>query len=302
MTDYIDPEELGLQVFGYSGDEALVKCPYHDDHHPSARFNVKTGLFHCFVCGTGKRAKDIEREFGGSILRGGLEMDALRYATMRAFDEPTIDWRSRFLNLKLAEGSVYLAGRGVSSTAIEKLQIRECDNGDIVFPLFSDKSGTIGGVQIRQLHNEPKYVFYGEKPGIYPLTGMPPRGNAYLVEGIFSVIRGRDAGFEVFATMGSASLAPALKYFYDRTKIFGIFDPDEAGYIACAKLTSIGIACLETKFEADEQSIEDWRKVIHHKNNFTMKTRYFLDKILATPGIKVSSIADQILKFEKENL
>jgi len=293
--DIISPEDLGFQVFGYSGDEALVLCPYHDDHSPSARFNVKTGLFHCFVCGTGKRAKDIAKEFGGHVseFAGAIKHKA-------DYVEPEIDWRTRFLGCPLALDNEYLESRQVSERAVTRLGIRVCEDG-IVFPLFGDKTGTICGVQVRQFKKEPKYVFYGDKPGIYPLTLMPPHGNAYLVEGVFSVIRGREAGFEVYATMGAASLKPALKYFYDRAKVFGLFDPDVAGYIASAKLASIGIACLQDDFEPDEMSIPDWMNVVTSREHFTMDTLYFVDKAIAA-GEKSKTLMNQILKFERENI
>jgi DNA primase len=294
MVDIIDPTELGFEVFGYSGDEALVLCPYHDDHSPSARFNVKTGLFHCFVCGTGKRAKDIAREFGGHV-------SEITSAARRKVDyiEPDVDWRTRFLSCPLALDNDYLASRFVGNDVIKKLSIRECEDG-IIFPLFSDKEGTVCGVQVRQYKKEPKYVFYGEKPGVYPLTLMPPHNKAYLVEGIFSVIRGRQAGFAAFATMGAASLKPALRYFYDRTKVFGMFDPDAAGYIASAKLASIGIACLQDDFSPDDMSVPDWMNVVGDPRYFTMDTFYFINKAIAA-GQKPKTVMNQILKFEKEN-
>ena len=33
------------------GDEAVAKCPAHDDRHPSWSLNLKTGVHHCFSCG-----------------------------------------------------------------------------------------------------------------------------------------------------------------------------------------------------------------------------------------------------------
>lgn len=287
----ISPEELGFVVHGYSGDEALVLCPYHDDHNPSARLNVKTGLFHCFVCGTGKRAKDIAREFGGHV-------SEITEMARRKFEEPEIDWRSRFLACPLALDNEYLKKRKVPEIAVRKLLIREYEDG-IIFPLFGSTSGDVIGVQVRQYTKEPKYVFYGERPAIYPLTGYPPRGDAILVEGIFSVIRGRSAGFEVFAVMGAASVAPAMKYFFDRTKVRGVFDPDEAGYIASAKLASVGIACISTPFIADEQSTADWKMIMSDRTHFTMNAGSFVEHIAS--GDKRKSIAKQILKFEKEN-
>jgi len=288
----INPEELGFEVSGYSGDEAVVKCPYHSDHRPSGRFNVQTGLFYCFVCGVGKRAEEIARDLGGMISDTPI-------ATPRIEPEP-IDWRGRFLPYPLAMGNKYLRTRQVPEIAIRKLQIRHYDDG-IIFPLFSSKDGDISGVQVRQYVKEPKYLFYGKRPAVYPMIGLPISGDlAILVEGVFSVIRGRSAGFETFAVMGASALSGALKFFFDRTRVCGIFDPDEAGYIASAKLAAVGIACLKVDFEADEMSIDDWQTIIPNRANFTMDVGTFVTKAVKKGG-KHKTIVKQILKFEKEN-
>jgi hypothetical protein len=45
VASLYDPVALGLQVAKVSGDEALCFCPYHNDAHRSAAFNMKSGLF-----------------------------------------------------------------------------------------------------------------------------------------------------------------------------------------------------------------------------------------------------------------
>lgn len=288
----INPDELGLETFGGTGDEVLVRCPYHDDSHPSARFNVQTGLFYCFSCGVGKSAKQVADDLGGVVSDAPMKVK-------RHFEEPDIDWRTRFLRLRLATDNLYLKSRQVPNVAVEKLQIRAFEDG-IVFPLFCTTQGEICGVQIRQYTKTPKYLFYGDIPAIYPMTGLPATEYAILVEGVFSVIRGRSAGFETFAVMGATKLGGGLKYFFDRTKVRGVFDPDGAGYTASAKLSAIGIPCLRYEFEADERSIDDWRTVIGTKSNFSMDTTYFMRKAIAA-GVRPSTLASQVLKFEKEN-
>lgn len=34
-----------------TGEEVALRCPFHDDHQPSASFNRRTGLWQCFGCG-----------------------------------------------------------------------------------------------------------------------------------------------------------------------------------------------------------------------------------------------------------
>lgn len=289
----IDPEELGLEVFSYSGDEALVLCPFHDDSTPSARFNVETGLFHCFACGVGKSVYDVAEELGGRVVRTTLAPPV----TVKSV-EPD-EWRSRFLNQPLALENVYLQSRKVPDVAVRKLGIREFDDG-VIFPMPGTKDGDIIGVQVRYYSRHPKYVFYGKRPPVYPMTGLPATSDlSILTEGVFSVIRGRQAGFDVFAVLGASALAQAIPFFYDRTKVRGVFDPDEAGYVASAKLASIGIPCLVVPFEADEESISKWKKIIPDKRNYSMAPAVFIGYAVKAGGT-VRTVTKQILKFEKE--
>ena len=43
-------DELNIEYY-ISGDEAVAKCPSHDDKHPSWSVNIKTGVHNCFACG-----------------------------------------------------------------------------------------------------------------------------------------------------------------------------------------------------------------------------------------------------------
>jgi DNA primase len=42
-------QHYGLTLVG-AGDQAKVRCPFHDDERPSCSVNLAKGLFHCFSC------------------------------------------------------------------------------------------------------------------------------------------------------------------------------------------------------------------------------------------------------------
>ncbi len=42
-------QHYGLTLLG-SGDQAKVRCPFHDDERPSCSVNLAKSLFHCFAC------------------------------------------------------------------------------------------------------------------------------------------------------------------------------------------------------------------------------------------------------------
>jgi DNA primase len=45
-------DRLGIS-YKVSGNEAVARCPSHNDRHPSWSINLVTGLHHCFSCGFG---------------------------------------------------------------------------------------------------------------------------------------------------------------------------------------------------------------------------------------------------------
>lgn len=45
-------ERLGLELHR-RGRQLLVRCPFHEDRHPSLRLDLRKGLWHCFPCGAG---------------------------------------------------------------------------------------------------------------------------------------------------------------------------------------------------------------------------------------------------------
>ena len=51
ITDVAEWLDFTLHNDGKANKRCL--CPYHEDHHPSLRLNVKHNTFHCFVCGAG---------------------------------------------------------------------------------------------------------------------------------------------------------------------------------------------------------------------------------------------------------
>ena len=46
-------ERLGLGVPTRRGKSVMVRCPLHDDHHPSMSIDTGKGLWFCFPCGEG---------------------------------------------------------------------------------------------------------------------------------------------------------------------------------------------------------------------------------------------------------
>lgn len=214
-----DPNALGLTIVKVTGVEAKLRCPFHLDKTPSARFNLTNGLFHCFGCGYSTNAYHLAKEFGGEISKVDI-------ATIPHSDEEDREWR-QLLYCKLATKNKYLASRGVTVDQIKKFQIMSHKDG-VLFPIF-DKNGLAVGVQERRYHDEPKYMLHGQRTPVWPMSNLKYE-YLLLVEGVFGVLRCDLYGFKAVCVMGASAIPPAAKVLEGR-KVRIIFDDDLAGYL-----------------------------------------------------------------------
>lgn len=240
---FIDPISLGLTVTSISGDEARCLCPFHDDAHPSASFNMEKGLFHCLACGTSANVKQLLKVLGGELISKST-------IAAPSKDEEEILY-SHYLLSPQALGNEYLKRRHVSDDLVKKYAVLQHDDG-IVFPLWS-LSG-ITGVIIRRYEGKPKYVIYGSPPPLWNMDALRKRQRIYVTEGIFAALRLISAGHQAVATLGSQKIREAAKVLSGRDVII-VFDPDFSGYLGAAKFASLGFDVALPTIEADETPI-----------------------------------------------
>lgn len=264
-----DPHSLGLEVISISGDEAIVRCPFHDDTNPSSTFNIVKGLFHCFACGQSANANQIMMALGGSILRTERER-------IPRIEKEEKDW-SYLLSAKIAYKNSYLRERKVTDAQVERYDIRQFEDG-ILFPL-RDVRGNVVGMQARHYVRRPKYRFYGKRPALWPFENIPHDTTpVFVVEGVFGVLCADRAGVKAVATMSASSIHDALLYLQGR-KVVAIFDDDYAGYLGMAKFILAGFYGASPTFVADEADTATWRRYVKRPT----VTRRVLDYAEALP-------------------
>lgn len=300
MDGLIDPLAIGLNVIRFmgSGKEVLVSCPYHSDSHPSSTFNVELGLFHCFSCGTSKNAFQLAADLDGEI----VQFENVRtFSAMNKipYKEAKDDSWEMWLNYPFAIKNRYLDGRQVTPTQVFDFQIKAFNDG-IIFPM-RNASRQIIGVQTRWLSGDRKYIFFGSRPPVWPMerlgnylnyshkTGRP----LYIVEGIFGVLRLNYYSTQAVASMSASAIKEAVQVMGFHKAIRGIFDADEAGYLAAAKLTMCGIPCFYGGIEADEVDLDGVMK-IRDPNNFSTNPQDFAD-LSVSPG----KVMKQAILFRK---
>lgn len=276
----VDPFVLGLEIVRKTGNpkEFQVSCPFHDDSHPSATLNVTNGLFYCFGCHTNSDAGKIAKTLGGYVSFVPItELKGMESSEIGEID----DWRSALSLAKLAFGNEYLAERNVHDALVKRYGIVALDNG-IGFPIKNMNLYTIG-MQVRQYHSTTsKYLFYGEQSLLWPIqdfNNLVMNDKIFITEGVFGALRAIKSGLFGFALMGAGRVGPTMSGFTSMFRTFGVMDEDDAGFLAAAKLTILGIPCLKViGFEADSEDTKRWREVTADVYNFTISTQYFVDR------------------------
>ena len=200
-------------------------CPFHNDKHPSASYNIKTGLFYCFACGEAANKEKLENEFG--------EIDfELQFG--EAFENNYVpdkfDWWSYYQSASESVNE-YAYKRLVTQSTANLFQMRFTDDA-VLFPI-TNNLGDIVGIQVRQIYEAPKYMIYLDierKPILTPSHLFDDRKFFWLTEGFFGMLRMRQAGFNTYTTLGSRISKRhinMLKYYAGFYA--AIFDDDVAG-------------------------------------------------------------------------
>jgi hypothetical protein len=255
----IDPTALGLDVSGIHGDEAIVLCPFHNDHRPTnASFNVKKGLFHCFACGKNANSKQLALYLGGQIV-GLPDTSFLR----RAKDEN--EWR-HLLSAPLAIDHPYMKTRGITNDEIERFSILEINEDFVGIPAYDTRGrnvaiilrripdirkqnghprlgkGAAGGDLSWLSHSKSRYILLGQRPSLACLAPdckddkLLHDKRLILVEGIFGAIRARRFDLQAYPALGATPSRRTMVAISGRA-VTAIYDDDFAGYVGAARIT-----------------------------------------------------------------
>jgi DNA primase len=230
--------------FNISGPDFLVKClnPEHEDSNPSMRIDKTTGIYNCFACGF---KGNIFKYFGiltnNTSLRVAKLKEKLR---MLAIDTDGIP---------MPDGAVPFSTefRGISKKTLKQFGAFYTDSvtelqDRIVFPITDISGKTVVYVARHSLSSgNPRYINYprGVKIPVFPSILESATKSIVLVEGIFDFLNVYDKGLHnAVCTFGTNTLMSDTKAKLQPfkaqgvTKVFIMFDGDEAGREAAYKL------------------------------------------------------------------
>lgn len=227
-----------------SGRDYLIKClnPDHEDSNPSFRVDKTTGAAHCFACGF---KTNIFKHFGIFSNPVGVKVAKLK--------DKLREIKTSFAGQEMPQGATQINRqfRGISLNTLRKFgafttyQVEKLLDR-IVFPIY-DVRGNIAVFQARHSLSDgnPRYVNYpsGVELPIYPSKYEGQFSSAVLVEGLFDMLNLYDRGLRnVTCVFGTNTLQKdtSIKLLPLKTqgitKIYILFDGDDAGRAAAAKL------------------------------------------------------------------
>lgn len=256
------PKALGLSCNSITGDEVQCICPYHDDHEPSASYNIVKGVFFCYTCGTAKTAKQIARDLDGVLAQISSEEMAI---WKRSVGDDAA-WRALLKNSPVFGHSLdYLLARNINKSTARHFGLLHRHMG-VVVPLQGILSKQILGVQVRQIGQKPKYLTYGAKPTAWPIQHLqqrPIEKPLFIVEGVFSVMLAYQYGHLAIATLGAGSVSGLAMFLNGNSamkeNVYTLFDPDRAGLSGAVKMwNEANIPAIMLTRPPDECSERDW--------------------------------------------
>lgn len=239
-------------------------CPFHEDSHPSAHWNVEMQLVHCKVCGEGWNFQVIERALNEGELHEPTDEDresAKDEAKTRLADlkpetpltEELIEgWHENLL--ANTHRILWLMNhRGVDHETIVERKIgwqpleNSANGGRYTLPIL-DEDGAL--VNVRRYDPKEKYrkmlslTGYGSPVRLFPIENLVNSQRILLVEGEWDALIASQFGVPAVSGTGGAGTFSAkwLPYFAGKDVVI-MYDNDEAGHtgarVAASKLAGV---------------------------------------------------------------
>lgn len=241
--------------YRYAGKDILVKCfnPEHDDSKPSMRIDRLEGMYHCLSCG-----------FKGNVFHDFNVYRNVFNSKVSALKEKIRNLYTKASGATMPHDAfpMFEPLRGIKAETYKKFGAFTSTSefpDRIVFPI-KDYSGNIIGYNGRHKlpSGEPKYLV---KPDGADFPLWPPvtakHTSMVLVEGLYDALNLHDKGMtNASCCFGTQRLS--VNTIYEKflpymirgiTKVYILFDGDEAGRDAALKIKDMLILKTEMSVE-----------------------------------------------------
>lgn len=228
---------------------AVVRCPFHEDRLPSLSIDLDRGLWICFGCGLRGGLHSLATRLDREIDDVEVTLRSVEASANTEYEEtPDFTGLARTLRTQLYEDRPdavirFVRSRGLSPRVVKHFGLGwDRAGGRIAFPYYRDES--VFGIKYRDT-NGRKSSETGTKRGVYNVDEVAYRTNVILCEGesdtlaVWSQLTAFDIPDSIKSTIGvggipgvSASKAQWeiwAQDFYWAKRVFIAYDADDAG-------------------------------------------------------------------------
>lgn len=184
--------EIVEDILGHPVSErnqnAVVRCPFHDDRLPSLSIDLDRGLWICFGCGLRGGLSSLARRMDREIDDVEVTLRTYEAAANNPYYEEMPDFadmakalRTSLYEYKPTEVVEFVTGRGLDPRVVRHFGLGWDYAGKrIAFPYYRD--GTVFGIKYRD-RNGNKTSETGSKRGVYNVDDVQFRPYVILCEG-----------------------------------------------------------------------------------------------------------------------
>lgn len=231
------------------GENAMVRCPLHEDRTPSLSVNLNTGLWVCFSCGEKGTVQKLARICDGELDEAELAIRAAKAQASPYYAEPpdftalANELHLRALEQKPEALVKYFITKNLHGLALSHFRLG-WDGGRISQPYFDD--GKCIAIKYRYPDGFKTYE-QGSRTALYNLDDVRGKPVVVICEGesdtqaVWSELRRRQASEEV-AVCGVPGASKSesqwelwgLDLMWAR-KVYVLFDADDSGNNGAAR-------------------------------------------------------------------
>ena len=200
-------------------EQQTVRCPFHDDTHPSFSVNIEKGLFKCHACGV-----------EGNLKRF-LELVDERF-TINTVAQLVDQWHGELLkNTRVLK--MFIQAKSISLDVIRERRIGYNPNtGRIVIPVYNE-DGELSGVRYYKPYAEAqKVIQHGTMPPCYPMDVLTRKTDTIiLAEGDTDTLALLSAGFNAVMLIPPSAIekVDAILPYLKKKIVFVLYDDDKTG-------------------------------------------------------------------------
>jgi DNA primase len=243
MTELVE-QALGHPV-RQGSENAMARCPLHEDRTPSLSVNLSNGLWVCFSCGEKGGLAKLARVCGGELDEAELAIRSARaigseaafYGELPDFAMLAHEQHARALAEQPKPIVDYFVERGLHQGVFRHFRLG-WDGMKISQPFYDD--GKVVGIKYRYPDGH-KDSEKGSRRAIYNIDDVRGKPIVILCEGesdthaVWSELKRRGAGDEVAvggvpgASVSKAQVELWLLDLVWARRVYVLFDDDEAG-------------------------------------------------------------------------